>query len=95
MFIFFLLHTLLLAAVIMSIFNLHYTPLLIKVIILKYVVELILYFIGSRNLNKPFNIVKFTLWFFIHIPYIVLMGFGSYFSKYISWRGRKVHLSLL
>ena len=46
-------------------------------------------------LGKVINNLKFSddgsiCWYIITIPYIVLMGFGSFFIKYIGWKGQKI-----
>ena len=41
-----------------------------------------------EKLNLDSNILQFPVWFFIQIPYVVLMGILSFFTHKISWRGR-------
>ena len=90
---FFLLHLMLISFVFISISVPNYFTVLVKVLMIKFILEFLLYFSGIRWLDKPVNFIGFTLWFFIHIPYIVLMGLGSFFVKKLSWRGRKLRLS--
>ena len=51
-------------------------------------IEFILYFIGVRQFDKKIQVIDFTFWFMIHIPYIVCMGVGSFFAHQLGWRGR-------
>ena len=59
------------------------------IIFMKLVLELILYKVGSINLSYNINIFNFLKWFLLEIPYVVFMGFGSFFIKYIGWKGQK------
>ena len=65
----------------------------VKFMMIKFILEFLLYFSGSRQLDQPLKSLVFILWFFLHIPYIVLIGLGSFFAKILSWEGRKLHLS--
>ena len=64
----------------------------VKFMMIKFILEFLLYFSGSRQLDQPLKSLVFILWFFLHIPYIVLIGLGSFFAKILSWEGRKLHL---
>ena len=70
------------------IYDPYYFTVFIKFITLHFILEYILYFVGSRQLAKPIQFVDFCLWFIIHIPYIVLMGIGSFFANQLIWRER-------
>tara|TARA_B100000674_G_scaffold198833_1_gene162237 strand:- start:212 stop:1357 length:1146 start_codon:yes stop_codon:yes gene_type:complete len=59
------------------------------IIFMKLVLELILYKVGSINLSYNINIFNFLKWFLLEIPYVVFMGLGSFFIKYIGWKGQK------
>ena len=54
--------------------------------IIKFILELILYVIGSIKLKNKINIFYFLFWFILEMPYVVLMGIGSFFMKYIGWK---------
>ena len=56
--------------------------------IIKLILEFIIYIIGSIKLNSKFNIIHFIIWYILEIPYVVLVGIGSFFIKNISWRGQ-------
>ena len=59
------------------------------IIFMKLVLELILYKVGSINLSYNINVFNFLKWFLLEIPYVVFMGLGSFFIKYIGWKGQK------
>ena len=90
---FFLLHLLFVSLFFISILFPYYFTVVVKFLMLKFILEFFLYFSGSRQLNQPLHLIDFVLWFIIHIPYIVLMGCGSFFVKKLSWRGRKLRFS--
>ena len=90
---FFLLHLTFVSLFFISILFPNYLTVLVKFLTIKFILEFLLYFAGSRQLDQSLNFKEYLLWFFIHIPYVVLMGFGSFFAKQLSWRGRKLRLS--
>ena len=59
------------------------------ILLMKFILELGIYVTGSIQFNSTFNIALFLYWFILEIPYVLLMGIGSIFVKYISWRGQK------
>ena len=66
----------------------YYITVFAKVLTINFILEFILYFVGIHHLGKPLQFIDFCLWFILHIPYIVLMGIGSFFANQLSWRGR-------
>ena len=66
----------------------YYIAVFVKFITIHFILEFILYFVGVRQLTKPMQFIDFCLWFLIHIPYVVMMGIGSFFASQLSWRGR-------
>jgi len=66
----------------------YYFTVFIKCLTIHFSLEFIFYFVGVRQLAKPLQFFDFCLWFLIHIPYIVIMGIGSFFANQLSWRGR-------
>ena len=90
---FFLLHLTFVSLFCISILFPYYVMVLVKLLTIKFILEFLLYFSGSRQLDQPLHSLVFILWFFLHIPYIVLIGLGSFFAKILSWEGRKLHLS--
>jgi len=56
--------------------------------IIKLILEFIIYVLGSIKLKNKFNIIHFIIWYILEIPYVVLVGMGSFFIKNISWRGQ-------
>ena len=56
--------------------------------ILKFILEISLYYIGIKKLDQKFRVVDFIKWFFIQIPYVVLVGILSFFISSFKWRGR-------
>ena len=89
---FFLLHFILMILLIISIWSYSYFPILVKFMTLKFFLEFLVYFSGFQKLNKPMKFIGFILWYFIHIPYFVLIGVGSFFHKGLNWRGRRLGL---
>ena len=69
-------------------YNFHYLIILKKVLIIQFLLELTLYIVGSKILLKPLQLFNFCFWYFLHIPYVLIMGMCSFFSNKIKWRGR-------
>ena len=85
----FLLHLLLLVTFFAGIIHdPDYLTVFVKFLTIHFILDLILYFVGVHQLNKSIQFIDFCLWFIIHIPYIVLMGIGSFFANQLSWKGR-------
>tara|TARA_Y100001970_G_C14185595_1_gene832409 strand:+ start:252 stop:1358 length:1107 start_codon:yes stop_codon:yes gene_type:complete len=57
-------------------------------VIFKFVFEFLIYFIGSKKMQLKINNLLFIQWYVIQIPYIVFMGFASFFVSHLSWKGR-------
>ncbi|MDB4125756.1 glycosyltransferase [Candidatus Marinimicrobia bacterium] len=55
--------------------------------LVKLILELTLYIVGSIKMKSHINIFYFLFWFVLEMPYVVLMGIGSFFIKYIGWKG--------
>ena len=68
--------------------NPYYFTVFTKFLTVHLIIEFILYFIGVRQFDKKIQVIDFTFWFMIHIPYIVYMGVGSFFAHKLGWRGR-------
>ena len=85
----FLLPLLLVVTIFTGIFsNPYYFTVFTKFLTVHLIIEFILYFIGVRKFDKKIQVIDFTFWFMIHIPYIVCMGVGSFFAHKLGWRGR-------
>ena len=85
----FLLPLLLVVTIFTGIFsNPYYFTVFTKFLTVHLIIEFILYFIGVRQFDKKIQVIDFTFWFMIHIPYIVCMGVGSFFAHKLGWRGR-------
>ena len=69
-------------------YNPYYLTVFTKFLFVQLIIEFILYFIGVRQFDKKIQIIDFTFWFMIHIPYIVFMGVGSFFANQLGWKGR-------
>ena len=67
--------------------------LLAQYLLIKFILELGLYSLGSKYLNNSLNLIHFIVWYVIHIFYVVLIGLGSFFYKISSWKGRKFIVS--
>ena len=63
-----------------------YIKFLIIIFSIKFLIELVLYILGSFKVNQEISITYFTLWFFLQIPYIVLVGLFSPFAPYLGWK---------
>jgi cellulose synthase/poly-beta-1,6-N-acetylglucosamine synthase-like glycosyltransferase len=88
----FLLPLLLLVTFTAGIFHdLYYINIFAKIFIIHFIMEFILYFVGIRQLAKSMQFFDFCFWYLIHIPYVVMMGIGSFFIGQLSWRGRKTY----
>ena len=55
--------------------------------------EYLLYFVGCQYLHNSTNFIKFFIWYFIHIPYVAIIGVASFFHKKLEWKGRKINYS--
>ena len=86
----FLLHIILILLLVISILEHSYFPIFIKFMMIKFIMEFLLYFSGISQLNKPIYLRGFIVWYFIHIPYIALMGLGSFFQSRLNWKGRRL-----
>ena len=73
---------------IVSLLNTDYYILFIQFILIHFFIEFLLYFIGSIQISKPISFLNFSLWFLIHIPYIIITGISSLFIKQLNWKGR-------
>ena len=69
-------------------YNPYYFTVFTKFLTVHLMIEFIMYFIGVRQFDKKIQVIDFTVWFMIHIPYIVCMGVGSFFAHQLGWRGR-------
>ena len=69
-------------------YNPYYFTVFTKFLTVHLIIEFIFYFIGVRQFDKKIQVIDFTFWFMIHIPYIVCMGVGSFFAHQLGWRGR-------
>ena len=68
-------------------FILYHSPLfLILIFLIKFIFEFLLYFLGSKKINQNIEYLNFIVWFFIQIPYVVLMGFSSFIANRIGWK---------
>ena len=68
----------------------NYIQLISIIFLFKFLFEFFLYVLGLKKINKKVNFIHFLYWFILQIPYVVLMGFLSFFSPMISWRGRSL-----
>ena len=65
-----------------------YIKFLMIIFSIKFLFEFILYVCGSFKVNHKISIIYFIMWFFIQIPYIVLVGIFSPFSSYLGWENQ-------
>ena len=54
----------------------------------KVILEFLLYFLGSKKLNRDILIKSFFLWFIFNPFYTVLVGLLSFYVQKIKWKGR-------
>ena len=71
--------------------NPYYINIFAKFIIIHFFMEFIVYFVGIRQLAKSMQFFDFFFWYLMHIPYVVMMGIGSFFIGQLIWRGRKIY----
>tara|TARA_Y100001936_G_scaffold43408_1_gene42213 strand:- start:2115 stop:3230 length:1116 start_codon:yes stop_codon:yes gene_type:complete len=57
-------------------------------IISKLIIEGILYIVSSIKFKSNIKPIMFIYWFIIEVPYVVLMGIGSFFVQHIGWKGK-------
>ena len=57
----------------------------------KFILELLLYYIGVKKLKEKFKILDFVFWFIIQIPYVILVGIFSFFIKRFHWKDRRLY----
>ena len=55
---------------------------------IKYFFEYLLYILSCKKLNQKINNILFQLWFLLQIPYIVIVGTGSFYASNLKWKGR-------
>ena len=84
---FFLTNFLVLASPLIYYFGFH---VIIFFILIKFIIELLLFYFGSLKIREKINIFSFILWFLLHTPYVVLMGLMGPFIPMFKWRGRKI-----
>ena len=83
----FLLPLMLITSFLYSIFlEPYFITIFIRFLFIHFIIEFLLYFVGSKKLSKPIELFSFYLWFLIHIPYVIVMGLGSFFAYRIQWR---------
>lgn len=64
---------------------------ILQLIVIKSICEFTLLFIGSRKLNTSIGLYDFLVWEIFHIPYIIVVGTLSYFTRSLTWKGRKIN----
>ena len=57
-------------------------------LLIKYFFEYLLYILSCKKLNHEINNILFQLWFFLQIPYIIVVGSGSFYASNLKWKGR-------
>jgi len=76
---------------ILIIYNLTNYLIIISILSVKILNEYLLLYIGSNFFSTKINIYEFILWQIFHVPYIIAIGVMSYFSRYLSWKGRRLN----
>ncbi len=61
-------------------------PIFISAISIKFLLEFLIYTKGSSLFKHQISFSRFCIWYVIQIPYVVIMGLGSFFSNHLSWR---------
>ena len=59
--------------------------------VIKFLIELLLFLFGSYLLNEKIYIHQFVFWFFTQIFYVVVIGLLSPFKFINSWKGRTIN----
>ena len=58
-------------------------------VICKFIIEYLL-FVNAKNIFKlKINLIHFIYWWILQIPYVTIMGLGSFFQKNIIWKDRQ------
>ncbi|MDP6936937.1 MAG: glycosyltransferase [Candidatus Marinimicrobia bacterium] len=68
--------------------NLIFLTVCVKIMFLKFILEFLLYFIGSRQLGEKMQFSHFCYWFLCHDLYISCMGIASFFAINLGWKRR-------
>ena len=76
---------------ILIIYNLTNYLIIISILSVKILNEYLLLYVGSHFFSTKINIYEFILWQIFHVPYIIAIGVMSYFSRYLSWKGRRLN----
>ena len=63
---------------------------LLIIFLIKFILEFIIYIIGSIKFKNKKNPIMFMFWNIIEIPYVVFMAIGSFFIQRIGWKGQKL-----
>ena len=59
-----------------------------SIVLIKFIFEGALAYIGSYRMNQTISISDFTYWFILNIPYVCSMCIASFFVRFISWKNR-------
>lgn len=61
---------------------------LISLLLIKYTFEYLLYILSCKKLNDNIDNILFQIWFILQIPYIIIVGLGSFYASNLKWKGR-------
>ena len=62
---------------------------LIIPLLIKFLIEYSFALKGMNIHNDKYTLIEFLFWFLLQPVYIVIIGVGSFFQNYISWKGIK------
>jgi len=60
---------------------------LLILLLIKFIFEFSIYYIGSNKISETMNISSFIMWFILQPLYVVIVGILSFFAFKINWRG--------
>ena len=60
---------------------------LLILLLIKFIFEFSIYFVGSNRILSKINFASFIFWFFLQPLYVFLMGVLSFFAFRVNWRG--------
>ena len=60
----------------------------ISIILIKFILEFLIYFFGCLKFQLRVQCLSFIFWFFFQIPYVILMGIFSFAIDKFKWKSR-------
>ena len=64
---------------------------ILLLLLTKFLLEFIIYIIGSIKLKSKIQLIKFMIWFILNIPYVFIAGMANLLNKNIVWKGQTIN----